>query len=577
MADSHEEVYREYKPEMMDSHFSKELAEFLKKHSSSSSEKVRPEELEELFIQALNHEDLKTLGLPHYLAPEIGRGLPKFYSQVNPAICRVKENFSDAALLRRLRIEKAIFFLYGQQEFSRRAKIALFTWVIADGIGDYFAQMEAAHVLCEKFPGLYLISLLHKDCPALPSHPKCLHYSLRYSGKLNCPIIHEAFSVEILTHLSQSDLLLEIPTAFPFMGSLLEEVKKNNPTLKYERIGEHSLIESRDFQPLTGAHCMGLHPLEMGIFSKRNSFRKDSDILQLQYPPLLQLLLPSRTPKGVEDYLQSHTFNVAYTKTFRGTSLYLHTLFKGLAENPKDIDICFFNLELMLKVFNERFKRGEEWKIGKVLIYVKNHVTPILISNGHKTLRMIHCPPLAQQDMHTLFCNTEHLIGCTGDQTLCEAIRSGVPFFYDPPHFKRAILKDLSVLAATRVSYYPAMSHFFQILLKNPHISREKRGGEWVSEDHIQREEDGDEKIGDALASLFNGPGFKESFVDLAEILQREYSFEPLLEGIVNRALFHRNFPSLMQWEQEALDEFSKKKSTAVDFLKLLKEKILLG
>jgi hypothetical protein len=556
----------------MEPPFSEALAEFLKVQPPDLSKNVSPETLENLYTQALTGEDLETLDLPRHLAPALGRGLPKRYSQMNHTKCHVKESFTPIPLLRLLRIEKPIFFLYGQQKFPHKAKIGILTWVIADGIGDYFTQQEAANELLETFPDLYLISIVHKDSPALPLHPKCPHYLLHYSGKLNHPIIHEAFSEELLTKLSQTDLILELSTPFPYMIGLVSSLKKHNPTLKHQRIGEHSLIESLDFEPSTGARCMGLHALEMGIFSKKATFVR-SPILQLQHRPLLQLLFSSNT---VEDYLRSHSFNLAYTRTFRGTYLYLHILCKGLSEEEKNIDLCFFKLELMLKVVNDRLTIPvlKEWKIGKVLIYLKNQVIPITISNTPKTLRLIHCPELTQHDVHILFSFTEHLIGCKGDQTLCEAICSGVPFFYDPPHFKKGILKDLLFLAESRLPQCP-LKTFFKLLLKNPHVSHEKSDGEWVSEDYIQSEndrlsleEDCDEKIGDSLAPLIKNPQFKEGFPQLREIIQREYSFEPLLKGMINRHLFHQRFPSLMRQEQKGLSQFVNGNTSAVDFLK---------
>jgi hypothetical protein len=268
---------------------------------------------------------------------------------------------------------------------------------------------------------------------------------------------------------------------------------------------------------------------------------------------------------------------VAHTKTFRGTYLYLHMLCKGLSEEQKDIDLCFFKLELMLKVLKVPLLK--EWRIGKVLIYSQNQVTPIAISNAPKILRLIHCPDLTQHDLHILFSFTERLIGCKGDQTLCEAICSGVPFFYDSFHFKRGILKDLFFLAESRLPQYP-LKHLFKLLLKHPHVSDEKADGEWVSEDYIQSEndrlsleEDCDEKIGDSLASLLKNPKFKEGFLSLRDIIRCEYALEPLLKGMAGRHLFHQQFPSLMQWEQEALSQFMDGNCSAVDFLKNLRNK----
>ena len=111
------------------------------------------------------------------------------------------------------------------------------------------------------------------------------------------------------------------------------------PTLKHQRIGEHSLIESLDFEPSTGARCMGLHALEMGIFSKKTFVRRF--ILAATPPPTPTSLLFEHS-KG-RKLFTSHSFNLAYTRTFRGTYLYLHILCKGLSKRKKISTFVFLN------------------------------------------------------------------------------------------------------------------------------------------------------------------------------------------------------------------------------------------
>ncbi len=451
------------------------------------------------------------------------------YGELDKFVGSISER--EKAVSRRLEIEKAIYLLYKEQQILEPASIAIFTWVILDGKGDYFAQQEAANLLCEKFPGTYLITLVHKERPIHTRHPQCPQHFLQYSGKLKGPIIHEAFSDQLLTQLAQTNLILEFPTAFPYMSALLDILKKQNPALKYQRIGEHSVINAADFEPSTGARCMGLHPWEMGIFSKKTSLT-ESSILQLQDKKLLALLNADK---------KSHTFNIAYTKTDWGSYLYFYTLLKGLSRNHKQIDICFFRLDLLFEVL-ELFKRKEglplwkEWGIGEVVIYTEKNLVPIPIANSGKMLRLIHCENLAQADMHILFRFADDLIGCTGDQTLCEAIGSGAPFFYDSLLFKRPILHDLMQLAKSRLSEFPILEHYFRLLYEIPNTLRKE--------------------IGDELVDLFNDPQFKKGFPRLRKLIQQEFAFEPILEGIVKRALFHQRFPSLEDVEEDLLKKF---------------------
>lgn len=553
-------------------------------HASIGSFELSLEELEEEFANTLSQEDLSILELPPYLIPRLPRGLPSQYSIYNPTRYRAKQRFSDPIVLKKRALEKSLFALYRHQAPLIPGSIILFTWVVADGWGDYFAQLQTAEHLRKTFPTclLNLITLIHKD-KSLP-YPQKTDHLLRYTGQLNQSIIYEAFSSELHTLVHTADLLIEIPTACDS-----HEIFHSPSSFFHLRIGEHSLMESLPFNPTTKAYCMGLHGLEMGIFTPAVPVDLIQKIRQFQYLPLLYLLFQTDTPqeKEILDYLKVHTFNAAYTKTFRGTYLYLHTLLLSQKEHSKRIDICFFHLELFLNVIKNRFETQEglallrEWGIEKIEIYIGKEMTSIVTEGGSKVVRLIHCPSLIHEDFLTLLCFTQHLIGCTGDQSLCEAIGTKTPFFYDPPLFKRAMLKDLFAISATRLFSYPSLSRFFQLLLKSPFVSLEEPEGEWVSEDYLAAErdllsleEDTDLAIGNALAQTMNDPLFTKGFKALAELIQHEYAFSPLLEGMVKRALLHSRYPTFAQWEQEQIEKVGRKQLSAVTFLKELQKRL---
>ncbi|MBS0653254.1 MAG: hypothetical protein JSR39_06970, partial [Verrucomicrobia bacterium] len=461
---------------------------------------------------------------------------------------------------------RPLFTLYSKLPFFK-GKIVLLTWIISDGWGDLFAQLEAAKVLNSHFPhlDLTLFTLVHKDrTPPAFEHPFEQHW-IPYSGKLNGPIVHEAFSSAQLEKIADSDLLIELPTPFPYIRELLGQLKK---IPSYVRIGEHSMIDTVHYHPETSARSMGLHFLEKGIFIKKAPKVDLKNRIQLKDQNLQKLLFGSF--QDLEHYQTTNRFQIAYTKSFRGLCLYLTALLSSLDEDEKDIDICFFQMDLLAQSLEKKFKDPisqnypllKAWNIGELHIYYQQLHSIVPILGRGKRLRLIHCTSLCHDDHLFLTSITDRLIGATGDQSILEAISTGKPVFYDPPHFKRPFLRDLCLIAEKKLGSFPCLAEFFKLCLKNPSLPLEENHQGWVSEEYVETskasvslEEGTDTGIGKELGLLLKDPAMSHAFEALRQYLAEAYSIDPILTGLVCRALLIKQNPSLAQLEEEEVQK----------------------
>lgn len=490
------------------------------------------------------------------------RGLPRQYLQTDPSISIIKKAFRNESLLIRHWLDRPLLTLYSQVDSSNcgTIQIALLTWVIADGWGDLFCQIETAKVLHSHFPNLKLtlFTLVHENKnPPSYDHPFEQHW-LRFSGNLNGPITTQPFSPSQLKTLSQADLILEIPTPFPHLEKLLDQLKK---TPAIARIGEHSMIDTIHYQPETMAWSMGLHFLEKGIFIKKVPPTPEKLLLKDQH--LKQLLLGKA--QSWEQYQQKSRFQITYTKNCRGLFLYLTALLSSLDKDRKDIDICFFQMELLAYVLEHKFKDPhsqkyphlKDWNIKEVHLYFEKFRSIIPIAKSGKKLRLIHCRSLDHDDQLVLTSLSDRLIGATGDQSVLEAISTGKPFFFDPPPFKRPFLRDLLCIAEKKLQEFPCLAQFFKLCLKNPNLPLEDNQEGWVSEDYLEimaerisLEDNTDVNIGIALGHLLKEPKMPRAFESLRQYLTHFYSIDPILTGLVHRILLIRHNPSLLQQEE---------------------------
>jgi hypothetical protein len=361
-----------------------------------------------------------------------------------------------------------------------KSRIVLFTWVIPPGLGDLRAQLNAEEILRKSYPELdiQLVTLIHKEAP-LPSH-SC-HF-VRFTGLKNEEIEAEEMP---LTLLREADLILQIPTYYPRTQELLDllrEMPSSKPMPKYEFLGEYGWTGQPNF-----SRCMGLNPLEFGIFIKQ---------------------IPKSEPTS------KNRFNLAYTRTQEGLYLYLYSLLKALEVDTRDIDLAFFDMKHMIENVPLLFS-APCWGLKAVHLFYKSFFTEIPLAPEGKILRLYHKELLAHTDFLKLVSQTEDLFGCTGDGSISEAISAGCMYLIDPLHHQVPFVKDLLTLAILRS---PSAAEWIELMIPNAgDLSLEERG----------------ERMGELLAN----PETKEGMLYLSSIIREEHSVNKFLCNLVAQSL----------------------------------------
>jgi hypothetical protein len=446
------------------------------------------------------------VGMERDMLPKALRRLPRLYRWDDRSISKVKCHFDDPKVILKRYEEKLALKEGTKRHLVRGGRVVLFTWVMEDGWGDYYTQLDVANILQGAFPEieLTLISLIHKN-RSLPKEEHSLKsYIFRYTGSTRHEIIYEEFPEEVYALIKSASLFLQLPTFFPHTRALLEKIN----ILRHELIGEYGFIDSSWFHPKTSAHCMGLHFLEKGI---------------------LMRTIPKRAaiPR----------FNLDYTKTRRGNYVFLHILLKALENDPGDVTIATPSLLLYI----ENLENGlrdilKKFNIKELILHFEEFICPIEIGSSGKKLVVQHMKHLPHREFLEKLAATDQLIGCTGDGSISEAISAGIPFFYDPPPHKRNFLKDLIALAEDHLKEYPETVAFLKLSLKNEHLILEDVIDGWVSEEFLLIEQEKtssedlrDEVLAEKMGELLQSPKTQKGFQQLSAIIRKEYAINETL------------------------------------------------
>lgn len=484
--------------------------------------------LEEALQASINAQELLDLGIPARSLPKVYGRLPRLYHHKTPAVSRIKEGFRYLPALKRQFIDKALLHLYASYSIPADKPVVLFTWVIGDGWGDYFAQVEAAKILRRHFPSLslHLVTLVHEGArlPFTESSfsQTCVPYRTIARGAWE-NVVEEKFPPDVLALLQGAALVLQLPTHYPHTPQLLPFLKG-----KYELIGEGGWIDTPHFHPHTGARCLGLHFLEKGIFIK-------------EVVPRARVAF-------------AHRFNLAYTLYPSGLYLYMHTLLKSLERDTQGIDLYFFHLAHVLQDFERYRALFRKYGIAEVVLFHSLGRTKISISASGKELHLYEINRLPHEDYLSLVAQTQDLVGCRGDGSIFEAISAKKVFFMDIPPHQKKFLKSLIVLAEEALPSHPETVRYLKLFLSLPQLQK-KEEGEWVEEQEpvplLSLEE-----LGEALGELLQSPRLIEGFEILNREIRENHAFNPFLCHIVQRALCHHAHPQLEILESHALDGY---------------------
>lgn len=508
--------------------------------------------IERRLMESLSIKEFADLNLSSYF-PRIVRGLPRLYNKDHIAQSHIKKNFSCLPTLRKLSVDRALFSLYSK--VAVRGRMALFGWVMNDGLGDYIALWEIAQLIKRRFAHLDLHLVAFVTSQAIQRVQKEASFSVHLIPYDKEPSL-DLFPENVLSILRSCDLILQTPT---FYAETDELIGKLQPTPKMECLGEYGFLESSWFHPRTGNRSLGLHFLEKGVLTR--SIPK-THFHEIQNRELLEILFGIHIPGPleIEEYFSKNHFYLSYLTTPVGGAVYLHALLKALERDEKGIDLCVPDIGWFVRYVEQQ--KGLQRPIieGSLIvkqielyIYGKRCVIPI--GSKGKRLRLICPEKLDPADFRRLLALSGEFVAVRGDQSFSETICANKAFFYDGREHARYFLKDLLAIAQNRIGAHRGTVTCFQGMAEAFHHNLPEQLDTWVDEAHFQESIDWVEialKIGAGLQDPDTVVGYKK----LNRILVEEYSANDFICHLVQRAFCHQARPSVAALEAEQMNLF---------------------
>ena len=500
-----------------------------------------PVHLEHKILEAFSEKEMKQLETPPL---KMTRGLPRLYRRDDPAVFRVKPNFSHLPSLKKAAAAKAVYAQYRNQTLPADAKVTILTQVLPDGQGDLQAALEAARVIKRHCSFIDLELFFLTEAP-LPVTEQLI---ARWEG-----------TESQIQRLRSSDLVLQIPTR----SSQIEELQKTIQGPKWESIGEFGFLESSWYHPGTHAHSMGLHFLEKGL--------------------LVRETLPSGeiSNEWLKTKLKSaNRFFLAYLYSQSGIYIYLHALLKSLESDRLEIDLCVPDGARWLAYFDQRLKSGKtpldkSYGIGRIELHVGSSFAVQKISEAPKTLRILCPTDLSGLDFQRLISRSSGFVGCRGNQSFAEVISANKGFFYDARPHSRYFLKDLLALAENKIGMHRSTLGVLHLTMKLLESELPEESSEWVDELTLQREEKIDLlQTAEELGELLKNPDTFIGFKKLAKILCSEYSCNEFLIQMVQRAICHSRRPEIAKIEEQQLSLFASSQQSLTMLIENLRKQL---
>ena len=187
---------------------------------------------------SLKKSKLSKNGIAKKYIPKIYQSLPAEVDSFFTIGLSVKPAFNDINVLK-----KHLFLLsdaakYEQASFSTDKNIALFTYVVNDGLGDLRAAEQAYQILQKNFTNIVQIFLIHekyKDSIKLKHEKNTMLYF--YTSERNS---FSSLPKEINLALAKAEMVLQIPSFYPYWNDLVAGLQLK----KYLTIGEYGFIDT---------------------------------------------------------------------------------------------------------------------------------------------------------------------------------------------------------------------------------------------------------------------------------------------------------------------------------------------
>jgi len=360
---------------------------------------------------------------------------------------------------------------------------------------------------------------------------------------------------------------------------------------RYKYIGEYGYSPTHE--------SMGVECNNLGIIIK--DIPPTSSLLDLKNPPLKEFLLSSKTPtrSDLKTYLKTHEIFIAYLKAgsyYQTGFIYTAAaLSKFSGKQTLDLIIPQVNLNCL---HTEFLKQQGIAKIQIIKIQ-EGRVTQeeISLSEKGKALRMINPFPLEQIDFHTLLTCTYPLVGCTGDHSFNEAVSfDRIPFYElrsaktsfinhlialaehvgeEPFYLKQYFEKLASIYDRAQGVVIDSMAHYNK--LPDEASKAENREKSKKNFDHLEKKQTRIAESALKIAELLRQPKFVEEVQKLNSFLRENFSFNAVLQNIVERDLALANCEDLRKLEGTIREDYLKDRITLNQAVELLEESIQNG
>ena len=485
--------------------------------------------LELKWIYSLSLQEFRSLGLESDF-PKIYRGLPRLYHRDDPSRSIIKESFRNLKALKLQSIDRALCSLYNSVQIATPFRICIFSWVIADGLGDWIAALETAKLIASAFENasVHIVAISERE--------------LQIPEGIEVEITAHNLSVFQIKKLQDSDLILQIPTFYPNTAALLSHIahlKRNQiVTPSIEHIGEYGYLESSWFHPKTYNRSMGLHALEKGVLFRECKPCRFQDV---EHPKLRKTLFQSQAPtqSQIEQYQCEHRLHLAYLFSAKGGAIFLHALLKKWEREERDIDILTPNIGWFVQWVQEQGEKSPllaPFAVKCIEVEFEDKMHLVNLEKTGKTLRIICLNKLSHNDMQRLMYLSDDWVGVRGDQSFSDAVSYGKPFFYDGRPHGLPFIKDLLALVTNRFQSNPAMQQIFLGMKDALLWNLPPQEGRWVDETHFQMSEKRDlYVIAEEMGSALQHPCVLASYKKLSSILFEEHNFNSFLLSFIRR------------------------------------------
>ncbi len=521
--------------------FHERLAKFVQENKKDLSLSKTKDFIEEAIRSFVSIEEFVSLNISLACYPLFARNLPCLYYKEDPSIICLKGEFQNLPLLKRRALDKALWSLYANKE-APCGKIVLLSWVVPGGIGDYYAAVETARILkkAESSWDIHLVVISHKEAH-LPKDLSELvsFHSIVYDAQKSYFAPEASWTKELLEIFSKSDLILQIPMYYPPLSAAYELLSKNSSLPRVDLVRQYGFIASDWLSPPPLAKSMGLHGLEMGIFTKEVSF--DEKI----FSSLMQRLRLSH------HFKESRPF-FAYLVTGEGCEAFLHAVLTYTEDDPRAIDLYVHEMGWYLIHFDKIRRAIGCYGISEVIFHTSEKTKTIPLSGRGKSLRLVHTGPLGHAEFKSLllFCDT--FAACRGDQSFSEMVCAEKVYFYDGLLHAADFLKDLVALCRHYLPNYPSTVEYLRLFLSNMAHLWQQDPREWVDEEFFAFSYPGSpEIVGKKMGALLKDHSTKEGVFKLNCLLKQRHDVSPHLIAMVKRALIHKKFPRIAEKEEK--------------------------